>query len=206
MNITRENREGQVSVIKVTVGEADYKEAVDKKLREYRRKANVPGFRPGMVPMSLINKMYRKGVVAETAYKTASDAVFEYIDKEKIDYVGDVLPSDEQGAFDFDNNTEHEFVFEIGLAPEVEIDLSDKDKLTRYKIKVSDEMRSGFRSNFLRRYGRLVDVEEVTSDEAITGKLDNGEITVEEGYVGLISLGEEARKPFIGKKQIKISV
>ena len=82
MNITRENREGQVSVIKVTVGEADYKEAVDKKLREYRRKANVPGFRPGMVPMSLINKMYRKGVVAETAYKTASDAVFEYIDKE----------------------------------------------------------------------------------------------------------------------------
>lgn len=200
MNITRENREGQVSVIKVTVGEADYKEAVDKKLREYRRKANVPGFRPGMVPMSLINKMYRKGVVAETAYKTASDAVFEYIDKEKIDYVGDVLPSDEQGAFDFDNNAEHEFVFEIGLAPEVEIDLSDKDKLTRYKIKVSDEMRSGFRSNFLRRYGRLVDVEEVTSDEAITGKLDNGEITVEEGYVGLISLGEEARKPFIGKK------
>ena len=91
-----------------------------------------------------------------------------------------MLPSDEQGAFDFDNNTEHEFVFEIGLAPEVEIDLSDKDKLTRYKIKVSDEMRSGFRSNFLRRYGRLVDVEEVTSDEAITGKLDNGEITVEE--------------------------
>ena len=175
MNITRENREGQVAVIKVTVGEADYNEAVDKKLREYRRKANVPGFRPGMVPMSLINKMYRKGVVAETAYKTASDAVFEYIDKEKIDYVGDVLPSDEQGAFDFENNTEHEFVFEIGLAPEVEVELSDKDKLTRYKIKVSDEMRSGFRSNFLRRYGRLVDVEEVTSDEAITGTLDNGD-------------------------------
>ena len=153
MNITRENREGQVSVIKVTVGESDYNEAVEKKLREYRRKANMPGFRPGMVPMSIINKTYRKSTIAETAYKMASDAVFEYLDKEKIDYVGDVLPSDEQGAFDFDNNTEHEFVFEVGLAPEIDIELSEKDKLTKYKIKVSDEMREGYRTNFLRRYG-----------------------------------------------------
>ena len=87
MNITRENREGQVSVIKVTVGESDYNEAVEKKLREYRRKANMPGFRPGMVPMSIINKTYRKSTIAETAYKMASDAVFEYLDKEKIDSV-----------------------------------------------------------------------------------------------------------------------
>lgn len=72
MNITRENREGQVSVIKVTVGESDYNEAVEKKLREYRRKANMPGFRPGMVPMSIINKTYRKSAIAETAYKMAS--------------------------------------------------------------------------------------------------------------------------------------
>ena len=200
MNITRENREGQVSVIKVTVGESDYNEAVEKKLREYRRKANMPGFRPGMVPMSIINKTYRKSTIAETAYKMASDAVFEYLDKEKIDYVGDVLPSDEQGAFDFDNNTEHEFVFEVGLAPEIDIELSEKDKLTKYKIKVSDEMREGYRTNFLRRYGRLVDVDEVAADEALTGILDNGEIKVEEGYVGLISMNDEQRKPFIGKK------
>lgn len=200
MNITRENREGQTAVIKVTVGESDYNEAVDKKLREYRRKANMPGFRPGMVPMSIINKTYRKSTIAETAYKMASDAVFEYIDKEKIDYVGDVLPSDEQGAFDFDNNTEHEFVFEIGLAPEVDIELSEKDKLTRYKIKITEEMHEGYRANFLRRYGRLVDVEAVVDDEAVTGVLDNGDIRVEEGYVGLVSLGEDVRKQFVGKK------
>ena len=200
MNITRENREGQVSVIKVTVGESDYNEAVEKKLREYRRKANMPGFRPGMVPMSIINKTYRKSTIAETAYKMASDAVFEYLDKEKIDYVGDVLPSDEQGAFDFDNNTEHEFVFEVGLAPEIDIELSEKDKLTKYKIKVSDEMREGYRTNFLRRYGRLVDVEKVADDEALTVTLDNGELRVEDAYVGLISMNDEERKPFKGKK------
>lgn len=200
MNITQENREGRVSVIRVTVGESDYTEAVDKKLREIRRKANMPGFRPGMVPMGIINKTYRKSTVAETAYKMASDAVFDHLEKEKIDFVGDVIPSDEQGDFDFDNNTEHEFVFEAGLAPEVNIELSDKDKLTRYQIKVDEGMRNGFRSNFMRRYGRLVDVEETTSDEAVIGTLDNGEIKVEEGYVGLISMNDEQRKPFLGKK------
>lgn len=200
MNITQENREGRVSIIRVTVGESDYNEAVNKKLREIRRKANIPGFRPGMVPMGIINRTYRKGTVAETAYKMASDAVFDYLEKEKIDFVGDVIPSDEQGDFDFDNDTEHEFVFEAGLAPEVNIELSDKDKLTRYKIKVDDAMRNSFRSNFLRRYGRLVDVEETTSDEAVTGTLDNGDIKVEEGYIGLISMNDEQRKPFIGKK------
>lgn len=200
MNIVRENRENQTSLIKVTIGEADYNESVDKQLRDYRRKANIPGFRPGMVPMGMINKMYRKGVVAETAYKMASDACFEYLEKEKIDYMGDVLPSEEQGEFDFDNNKEHDFVFEIGLAPEVNIELSDKDKVTNYKIKVSDDMRESYRTNFMRRYGQLVDVEKAESDEAITGTLENGEITVEEGYIGLISMSEEERKPYIGKK------
>jgi trigger factor len=200
MNVVRENRENQTALIKVTVGEADYMEAVDRKLKEYRRKANVPGFRPGMVPMGIINKMYRKGTVAETAYKTASDAAFEYIDKEKIDYMGDVLPSDEQGSFDFDNNTEFEFVFEIGLAPEVALELSENDKLTRYKIKITDDMRQGFRTNFMRRYGHLADVDTVTSDEAVTGTIDNGEIRTEDAYVGLISMSEEERKPYIGRK------
>ena len=176
MNIVKEMREGQTALIKVNVTEADYAAEVDKKLKEYRRKANVPGFRPGMVPMGMINKMYRKGVIAETAYKAASDACFDYIEKEKIDYIGDVLPSDEQGELDFDNNTGFEFVFEVGLAPEINIEFTEKDKVTRYKIKIDDKMREGYRANFMRRYGRLVDVEKVENDEAITGVLDNGEI------------------------------
>lgn len=200
MNIVKEPREGQTAVIKVTVGEADYAADVDKKLHEYKRKANIPGFRPGMVPMGIINKMYRKGVVAETAYKKASDACFEYIEKENIDYMGDVLPSEEQGAFDFDNQTEHEFVFEVGLAPEVNMTLSDKDKVVRYKIKADAEMRRTYRNNFLRTYGHLVDVDKVEKEEAVMGELSNGEITADDAYVGLISMSDEERKPFIGKK------
>ena len=164
MNIVRENLEDLTTLLKVTVGEADYNEAVDKALRTYKRKANVPGFRPGMVPMSIINKMYRKGVVAEEAYRTASKACFDYIETEKLTTVGDMIPSQKQQPLDFDNDTEYEFVFEVGIAPEVQISLSKKDKVTKYTIRVEEKMREGYRSNFLRRFGRLVDVEKVEKE------------------------------------------
>ena len=200
MNIVREQHGENNSLIRVTVGEADYGQEVEKALREYRRKANIPGFRPGMVPMGIIRKMYGKGVVAEQSYRTASNSVFEYLQKEGIDYLGDVIPAEEQGAFDFENNTEFEFVFEIGEAPAINLDLSEKDKLTYHKIKVDKKMHDDYRSNYLRRYGRLVDAAEVTSDEALTVTLDNGDMNVADAYVGLISMSEEERKPFLGKK------
>ena len=200
MNITREQREVGTSILKVVVNEQDYAEAVDKMLREYKRKVNIPGFRPGMVPMGVVRKMYGKGAVAEQAYKIASNSVFEYLQKEGIDYVGDVIPSEEQGDFDFDNNTEHEFMFEIGEAPKIEVELSKEDKLTYNKIKVDKTIIESYKDNYLRRYGRLVEVEAVAKDEALTVVLDNGDIQVDDAYVGLISMSDEERAPFIGKK------
>jgi trigger factor len=200
MNITREQRDGGVSIVKVVVGEADYGQAVEKQLREYKRKANVPGFRPGMVPMGIVKKMYGKHVVAEQSYHLASNSVFEYLQKENIDYVGDVIPSEEQGAFDFENGTEFEFVFEFGEAPKIEMTLDAKDKIVYNKIKVDKKMRGDYRSNYLRRYGRLVEVEKVSNDEALSVTLDNGDMRIEEAYVGLISMTEEERKEWKGKK------
>ncbi|MEG2612395.1 MAG: trigger factor [Alistipes sp.] len=199
MNIVREKREQNTSLLKITVGEKDYGEAVEKALRDYKRKAAIPGFRPGMVPMGVVKKMYGKGVLAEQSYRTASTAIFEYLQKEKIDYLGDVIPSEEQGEFDFDNGKDFDFIFEIGEAPEVKLEFSDKDKMTYTKIKVDKKMHDDYRANYLRRFGRLVDVDKVTSDEALNVTLDNGEMNVADAYVGLISLGEEDRKPFIGK-------
>ena len=200
MNITREQRDGGISVLKVVVNEADYGQAVEGQLREYKRKANIPGFRPGMVPMGIVKKMFGKGVVAEQSYRVASNSVFEYLQKENIDYVGDVIPSEEQGEFDFENNTEFEFMFEIGEAPKIEFELSAKDKVTYNKIKVDEKMQSEYRSNYLRRYGRLVEVEKVEKDEALNVTLDNGDMRIEEAYVGLISMSDEERAAFIGKE------
>ena len=186
--------------MKVVVNEADYGQAVEKQLRDYKRKANVPGFRPGMVPMGIVKKMYGKHVVAEQSYHLASNSVFEYLQKENIDYVGDVIPSEEQGDFDFENNTEFEFVFEIGEAPKIELELSAKDKVTYSKIKVDKKMHNEYRSNYLRRYGRLIDVDKVEKDEALNVTLDNGDMRIEEAYVGLISMTDEERKEWKGKK------
>ncbi len=199
MNIVREQREELNSLIKITVGESDYAEAVKKSLSEYKRKANVPGFRPGMVPMGVVKKMFGKGVLAEQSYRIASKAAYDYLQEEKIDYLGDIIPSEEQGDFDFDNGTEFNFVFEIGQAPEFNLELTAKDKITYNKIAIEEKMREDFRTNFLRRFGHLDDVDTVTSDEAIIATLDNAEIKVEEAYVGLVSMSEEERAPFIGK-------
>ena len=200
MNIVRENLEDGTTLLKATVGEADYNEAVDKALRTYKRKANVPGFRPGMVPMSIINKMYRKGVVAEEAYRTASKGCFDYIEKEKLTLVGDMIPSDKQQPLDFDNDTEYEFAFEVGIAPEINIALSKKNKVKKYAIAIEDKMRDGYRGNFTRRFGKLVDVDSVETEDALTVTLDQPEMKIEEAYVGLIGMSDAARKPFLGKK------
>ena len=200
MEITRDQREGGVSILSVQVVESDYAAEVEKSLREYRRKANIPGFRPGMVPMGIVKKMYGKGVVAEQSYRLASNSVFNYLQENKIDYLGDVIPSEEQGDFDFENNTEFTFKFEIGEAPAINLELSEKDKLTYNRIKVDKKMHEDYRSNYLRRFGRLADVETVASDEALTVTLDNGDMQVQDAYVGLISLSEEERKPFLGKQ------
>ena len=200
MNIVREQRGENNSLIRVTVGEADYGQEVEKALREYKRKANIPGFRPGMVPMSIINKMYRKGVVAEEAYRAASKGCFDYIEKEKLTLVGDMIPSDKQQPLDFDNDTEYEFAFEVGIAPEINIALSKKDKVKKYAIAIEDKMREGYRGNFTRRFGKLVDVDSVETEDALTVTLDQPEMKVEEAYVGLIGMSDAARKPFLGKK------
>ncbi|MCH5331014.1 MAG: trigger factor [Alistipes sp.] len=200
MKVVREQREGHASLIRVTVDASDYGQSVDKVLRDYRRKANIPGFRPGMVPMGIVKKMYGKGVLAEQSYRIASESAFNYLAEQKIDYVGDVIPSDEQGDFDFDNGTEFEFVFEIGEAPEVNLELTAKDKVVYNKIKIDKKMHNDYLDNWLRRYGHMADADKVTRDEALSVTLDNGTIHSEDAYVGLISMSDEERKPFIGKK------
>ncbi len=201
MNLTTEQRPDGVIVLKAVSGEADYGPEVEKSLRELRRKANVPGFRPGMVPMGIINKMYRRGVLAEQAYRKAHEAVFKHLEENKINILGDVMPSELQGDLDFGGDAkDFEFVFEAAQAPGVDITVGEDDKLTRYKIKTSKEMREGYRSNFLRRFGRLEDVDAVTGDEALEVTLDNGEIQADDAYIGLVSMTEDERKPFVGKK------
>lgn len=200
MNVIRENQADQTALLKITVSESDYAEKVEKALKNYRKKANVPGFRPGMVPQGLINKMYRKSALSEEAYRTASDAAFAYIKDNNIDPIGDLMPADEQQPLDFETQTEFEFVFKIGLAPRVELNLSKEDKVEKFVVTPSEDMVAGYRENFLKRYGKLEEVDVVTREEAVSVTLSNDEMTIEDAYIGLISMDEAERAVFIGKK------
>lgn len=199
MNVVLENQASQAALIKISVELADYGAAVEKSLKTYKKKANVPGFRPGMVPMGIINKMYKKGAIAEEAYRTASSALMKHLQDNNINILGEPLPSEGQPALDFDNDTTFEFHFEIGIAPEINVDLANLE-LTRYVIAIDEKMRKGYTDNYLRRFGKLVDKDIVTKEEAVEGTLSNEEMSIEDAYVGLISMTDEERAPFIDKK------
>ena len=130
MNVALKNTDDVNAIVTVTVSKDDYAEKVEKKLKEYRRKANVPGFRPGMVPMGLVKKMYGKAVTAEEVNGVLSDALYNYIKEQNLDMLGEPLPNEtEQKAIDFDSEEPLEFVFDIALAPVFDLQLSKKDKI-----------------------------------------------------------------------------
>lgn len=199
MNVVAKKQKNQEELIKVTVSPADYEEAVTKTLKDYRKKANIPGFRPGMVPMGVVNKMYRKNVLAEETYRAAYKGMGDYIEKHKMEILGDPMPAESQPELDFAEGTEFEFHFRLGLAPEVNIDLAAVT-VPRYDVTVDKKTKDNYRQNLLQRHGKLVDAEAVTSDEAITGTLTQGDKSIEEAYIGLVGMKEADRKPFIGKK------
>ena len=141
MNVSLQNIDKVSAELTVKLEKADYQEKVDKELKSLRQKAQIPGFRKGMVPTSLIKKMYGKSVIAEVVNKTLQEAVYNYIKENKVNMLGEPLPNEEkQQNIDFDTMDEFDFVFDIALAPEFKAEVSTKDKVDYYTIEVSDEM------------------------------------------------------------------
>ncbi|MFI3288380.1 MAG: trigger factor [Rikenellaceae bacterium] len=200
MKVTRTDLEGQTILLSVLVQKEDYSPIVEKQLKDYRKKANIPGFRVGMAPMSVIKKMYGKSTLVDVAYKAATDKALEELKTQEIEPLGDLMPAEPQPQLDFENGEEFEFIFEVGLSPKVNLELSAEDNIEKFVLIPTDEMIDGYKNNFLRQYGKLEDVEAATKDEAITCVLDNGDMRIEDAYVGLISMSDEERAPFIGKK------
>lgn len=199
MIIAKENLEKQVELIKVTVETADYATTVENALKNYKKKANIPGFRPGMVPMGVIKKMYYKGVLAEETYRIASAECYKYLQDNKIEFLGDPMPAETQPTLDFDAMESFEFHFKVGVSSPITLDLT-KLSLKKYNLSANDELREGYKNNLLNRFGQLVDVDVVTKDEAVSVTLKQDDMTIEDAYVGLISMSDEERAPFIGKK------
>ena len=172
MQFNQSETKDLMTVLTLTVEPADYQEAVQKELKQLRQKANVPGFRPGMVPAGLIKKMYGKGVMAEVINKTLSDALGKYIEEQHLNILGDPLPNEElTPKVDFDTQDTFTFAFDIALAPEFDATLNGHNKLTHYNIEVSDDMVNKQVESYAQRFGDYVEADEVQDGDVIKGLL-----------------------------------
>lgn len=186
MNVIREDISAQVAVLKIQVSPEDYKTKVDSALDKYRKQAKIPGFRPGKVPMGMIQKQYGKAVLAEELNKIVSDSLYKYVQDEKIEILGNPIPAAESDVKgDFNNPSDFEFTYEIGLTPKIDLPLSAKDKFDYYKVKVDDTLLNKQVDDLRRRYGKLVSAEEVSDNELVLAQFVelNDDETIKEGGI-----------------------
>lgn len=172
MNVSLQNIDKVSAQLTVKLEKADYQERVDKALKHLRQKAQMPGFRPGMVPMGLVKKMYGKSVLAEEVNKLLSETVYKYIQDNKVNILGEPLPNEEkQPAIDFDTMEEFEFLFDIALAPEFKVEVSKDDKVDYYDIEVTDEMVNNQVKAYTQRNGKYEQVETYAENDLLKGLL-----------------------------------
>ena len=159
MKISFENPDKINGLMTLTVEEADYKENVEKKLKDYRKKANVPGFRPGMVPMGLIKRQYGTAIKVDEVNKLVGENIYKYVQKNNIAMLGEPMPSDKQVEQDLESDGPFTFVFDIAVAPDFKIELTNKDKINYYNIDVDDKLIDEQVESFAARAGHYDKVE-----------------------------------------------
>ena len=172
MNISLQNVDKVSALLTLKLEKADYQARVEKTLKTYRQKANIPGFRPGMVPMSLIKKQFGKSVLVEEVDKMMQEKVNEYIRDNKVNMLGMPLPNEEKMApIDFDTQEDFEFVFDIALAPEFTAEISSADTIDYYTIEVSDELIDQQVKMYTQRAAKYDKVEQYEDKDMIKGLL-----------------------------------
>lgn len=171
MKISFENPDKVNGLLTLTVETADFQDRVEKTLKNYRKRANVPGFRPGMVPMGMIKKQFGEAVKAEEINKLIGEEIYKYVNDNKIKMLGEPMANEGQTPVDLSKDAPYEFKFDIAVAPEFEVSLSDKDELDYYTIKVDDELVNRQIDMFASRAGHYDKVEEYQANDMLKGDL-----------------------------------
>ena len=171
MKVSFENPDKINGRLTITVEENDYKDEVDKTLKDYRKKANVPGFRPGQVPMGMIKRQFGASVKMDAINKIVGEQINKYITDNKINMLGQPLASEAQQPQDLEKEGPYTFIFDIAVAPEFDIELTNKDKVDYYDITVDDALIDRQVEMFASRLGKNVDVEEYADGDVVKGGL-----------------------------------
>ena len=217
MNLTQSKAKDLMATITVDVVASDYTEKVDKVLKDYRKTAEVPGFRKGKTPMGIINKKYRTSVIVEEVNKLFQDELYKHITGEKVRVLGSPMPIDDT-PIDWENAVDFKFVYEIALAPEFDVKITAKDKLDYQKIKADAKLVDGYCADIAKRYGKMSNPEVSIEGDLIFcainqldvdgNVMENGiknDATVAMDYIA----DKKIKKQFIGVKAddvIKVNV
>ncbi|MBJ11083.1 MAG: trigger factor [Flavobacteriales bacterium] len=182
MNITQERIDDLNALLKVQISAADYQDKVEAVIKNYRKTANIPGFRKGKVPVGQIKKMYGKAILVEEVNKLIQEAIYNYITENKIEVLGNPLPTTTD--LDWDNTTEFNFEFEMGLSPAFEVNMDKKSKFDYYKIEADKKMVDHYTSDMAKRYGSMINPEKSEKEDLIMGEftqLDSEGNVLEDG-------------------------
>ena len=209
MKITQNNINDLQSELKLVITPEDYQEKVDKELKNYRKNAEIPGFRKGKIPMSVINKKYRIPVLVDQVNKLLQEDLYKYISSEKVKVLGSPMPKNDQ-KIDWENTTTFNFEFEIGLAPNLDIKITKKDKVNYYKIQADNKLVDNYANDIAKRYGAMSKPEiseegdlvfcEIVQIDVDGNVMENGirnEATVSMDFIS----NKKIKKQFVGVKE-----
>lgn len=211
MNISRKDIDQNNAIVTVSVAKEDYAAKVEKSLREYRKKVNMPGFRPGHVPAGMINKMYGKALKADEINNVVSESLVKYIEDNNLNILGQPLPNEtEQPTIDFDSQDTFDFMFDIGIAPEFNVELNEQITIPYYEIAITDKMVDNQVKSYTSRFGKYAQVDVVAEKDMVKGTLsemENG--AVKEGGIvvenAVLAPGymkvDEQKALFVGKNK-----
>ena len=200
MNISQNRIDDLNLELTLTITKEDYAESLKKKLADFRKKAEIKGFRKGMVPMSLVEKMYGQNALVDAVNDVISEGLNNFVHENNLKVLGEPLPSEEHIQNEWVNGSEFTFKFDLAQNPEISFELSKEDEVTYYTITVTEAAKNEMKDNLLKQYGSLEEGEAAKEDDFIIVDFEQGETKVEGTYVALRSVAAAAKASFVGVK------
>ena len=186
--------------LSLTVAKEDYSESKKKRLNEYRKKAEIKGFRKGMVPASLVEKMYGQTALVDAVNDAISEGLNNFIKENNFRVLGEPLPSEEHIQNDWTDGNDFNFKFDLALNPEVSLELTAEDEIPYYTITVTEAAKKDLKETILKQYGSLEEGKKAKADDFIIVDFEQGDLKVEGTYVAIRSIAEAAKANFVGVK------
>ena len=200
MNITKNQPDALNYQVTIDIAAADYADALRKRLNEYKRRADIKGFRKGMAPLSLIQRLYGDQSLYEAVNHLVSESLDNFIRDEKIRVVGEPLPSEDQPQLEWKAGNDFTFKFDIARTPELTFEVGEGDKIPYYEINVTEDAKKAMKAQMLQQYGSLQEGEAAGENDYIIADIANEAHSAEGVYVSLSNVAEIARPLFVGKK------